>query len=422
MINWKIGKIFQILFIVLSLGAMNVFSVQEEVFAQSPSTNPLTAEINQRDPLVPDGFGKRELSSFEKYRLKKEIAKLDQRAKAELASNDGDKAFKLWYRQLKLARAIDPKTEINALGEIGAIAWEENRGQDVRNIAERLATIQDELKSEKSSNRLNSPTKSSHSPANSLPPELLASFAIAYQQLRYLDQAIAIYQQTLVNSRKADNLAAEEKNLETLGELHLGRFDYVSAAKVYKELLSLADSVAESVKGSKKTEFYLQSLADIYGRTDQIPQAIATKKRLIRQLLANQKTSQIPALEIAIAQDHETLKQTQQAIDAYNGAFKLAAQTEQLAVATDALTRLGKLYQKTNKIEQAIATYSKLTEIQQQSYDYYGLIQTYDILGEIHLQLNQNIQAKQYFELGLKSAKSLNYKIEYFDDQIEAIK
>ncbi len=64
--------------------------------------------------------------------------------------------------------------------------------------------------------------------------------AKAYQQVRYLDKAINIYQQLLVNSKKADDLIAEQKNLEILGELYLARFDYQESADIYQELLDLA--------------------------------------------------------------------------------------------------------------------------------------------------------------------------------------
>ena len=122
--------------------------------------------------------------------------------------------------------------------------------------------------------------------------------------------------------------------------------------------------------------------------------------------------------EEVIARDYETLKQLDQAIKTYNNTFNLALQTQQLAIASEALNRLAKLYQQKEQIDLAISTYNKLLQIQQQTYNYYGLINTYDILGKIHLNLNQKLQAKQYFQQGLETAKILNYKIEYFHHQI----
>ena len=390
----------KIVFIALLLGILNIFSVQERMLAQQ-QTNPLEVKINPNDPLIPAGYGQRELTSFEKYRIKEAIAKLDQTAKAELSQGNGNKAFKLWYRQLKLARAVDSKTEIKALGDVGAIAWQETRGTDVRNIAERLIAIQEELTTEKL-----------------LSPSLLDNFATAYQQVRYIDQEIAIYQQILTNSRKADNLVAEQNNLKTLGKLYLARFDYLNAADVYQELLVLAD---QGSKPTQKVDFYLNTLMYIYDRTEQANKAIAIKERLIKQYTAAQKLDKIPALTMAIADDYKTLKKRDKAINAYDRAFETASKLQQFAIANDALTKLAQTYQQSKNTDKAIATYTKLLKVQQQTYSYYGLINTYDTLGKIYLQLNQKSQAKQYFQQGLELAKSLNYKIKYFDNRVKLL-
>lgn len=383
------------------LGVFNVFSIQEKVLAQAQLVNPLETPINQNDPLIPANYGKRQLTSFEKYRLENAIAKLDRTAKAELAQGNGDKAFKLWYRQLKLAHAVDPETEIRALGDVGAIAWQQSRGTDVRNIAERLIAIQEKLTTEKL-----------------LSPSLLDNFATAYQQVRYIDKAIVIYQQILTNSRKSDDLVAEQNNLKTLGKLYLARFDYFNAADVYQELLTLAD---RGSKSTQEVDFYLNTLVYIYDRTEQANKAIAIKKRLIKQYTAAQKLDRIPALTMAIADDYKTFKKPDKAINAYNQAFETASKLQQFAIASDALTKLAETYQQSKNTDKAIATYTKLLKLQQQTYNYYGLINTYDTLGQIYLRLNQKPQAKQYFQQGLELAKSLNYKIKYFDNRVKIL-
>ena len=388
--NWKISLL------TCFWGIISLFSVQVIALTQTESFNPL--EAIKSDPVIPSGSGQRELTSFEKYRIEKTIADLNQTATAELAQGNADQAFKLWYRHLRLTRALDTIAEIKALGKIGAIAWQGNRGADVRNIAQRLITIQEEITAKKP-----------------LSPNLLDEFAIAYQEVRYLDRVIAIYQQILTNNRKTNSSLAEQKNLETLGKLYLARFDYQQAAKIYQQLLTLDDQKTES---RNKTQFYLDTLIDIYDRTDQTKKAIVTKKRLIKQYSAAQQFNKIPTLEIAIARDYETLNQPDKAIKAYNQVFSRASQTQQLAIASDALTRLAELYQQTKRTDDAIATYANLIKVQQQTYNYYGLVNTYDTLGKIYLNLNQKAQAKLYFQAGLELAKPLDYKVKYLNNQI----
>ena len=125
--SWKIILLTWLLGVV-------VLSLQEITLAQTQPANPL--EVNQSDPLIPDGYGKRPLTSFEKYRIEKAIVDLNQTAQAELERGNADRAFTLWYRQLRLTRVIDTSAEIKALGEIGAIAWQENRGADVLLLAD----------------------------------------------------------------------------------------------------------------------------------------------------------------------------------------------------------------------------------------------------------------------------------------------
>ena len=300
--------------------------------------------------------------------------------------------FELWYRRLKLTRAIGTIPEIEALGNIGAIAWTENSGTDVRNIAERLIAIEQELTAQEL-----------------LTTSLLDRLGVAYQQVRYLDKATEIYQQILANSKTQD--LTRQKNLETLGKLYLARFDYRQAADIYQELLTLSD-LDES-----KQFIYLERLADIYERTTQTDRAIAIKQRLIQQY-GDTRSEEIVDWEIAIARDYETLDRTDEAIEAYSRALDLASEAQRFATVSDILAKLGKLYRESERIDRAIATYDKLLEIQQQSYNYYGLLDTYDILGKIYLNLDKT-RARQYFQQGLELAKSLNYQVEYFNDAIE---
>ncbi|MEL7523159.1 MAG: hypothetical protein AAGJ80_16350, partial [Cyanobacteria bacterium J06553_1] len=279
----------------------------------------------------------------------------------------------LWYRQLKLARAVDTATEIEALGEVGAIAWQENRGEDLRNIANRLFTIESTIEAEE------------------LSPEVQQKLATAYQQVRYVERAIAIYQQILPSNKAIGNLAAIESNLKTLGELYLAQFNYPEAAATYEELLTLAQAKPPR---DNKTDSYLQTLANIYDRTTQTKLAIATKNKLIQSYTAANKTAKLAKLELAIADDYQTLNQASEAVAAYNQAFELASENQQLAIASNALTGLAELHQQEGETEQAIATFEGLLELQRQAYNYYGLVDTYDILGKIHLASAQPQQSK----------------------------
>jgi tetratricopeptide (TPR) repeat protein len=394
-------NVWQIVFGVLLAGGMNLFSVQHQLLAQSKEANPLERKIDSSDPLIPAGYGKRELSAFEIARIEREIKHLEETATRELEQGNEDQAFDLWYRRLKLARAINTEVEIEALGKIGAIAWQSNRAWDLRNIANRLIAIDQEI-----------------SVANAA-PKLLQSLATAYEQVRYLEQAIAIYQQILLENKQQKNLVAEAANLTTLGKLYIAQFNYPSAAKTYQELLTLADAKPSSHQFDlNQVNSYLSTLSDLYDRTGQTQAAIITRKRLIGNYTASKKLEGVAGLQLAIAQNYATLNQAQQAKDAYQQAVTLATAQQQLAIALDALDYLGKLYRNEGQEQEAIATFTQLLEIQQQSYNDYGLINTYETLGKIYLASGQKQLAKHYFQQALDLAQTLNYKVEYFKRQI----
>jgi tetratricopeptide (TPR) repeat protein len=393
----------QVVLSILLGAGINLIAVQPDLLppslAQSAVENPLEREIDASDPVIPPGYGKRKLSSFEIYRLEREIKKLDQQAQQEQQQGHIDSAFELWYRQLKLARAINSEVEITALGNIGAIAWQENRGEDLRNIANRLIQIEQKISLKDS------------------PPELLNRFAQAYEQVRYLEQAIAIYQQILSHNQQQKKLKEVTENLETLGELYTAQFNYPEAVATYQELLSQAESKSGSVS-SKQVNFYLNTLVALYDRTNQIQPAIATRKRLITSYTKSQKLQPLAGLQLAIADDYAAFNQIKQAQTAYEQALKLASATRQLAIASNALDSLGKLYLQSGQDEKASATLTQLLKIQQQSDNYYGLINSYDTLGKISLQSGQKKSAQHYFQQALDLAQTLNYKVEYFKQQL----
>ena len=382
------------------LSASIGFSVSKTGIAQNRPLNPLETEIDKSDPVIPLGYKKRDLSTFEINRIKREMEKLDRQAKVELQQGKVNKAFKLWYRQLKLARAAGKPTEIQALGEVGAIAWQANRGADLRNIANRLIAIELEIE------------------AKDPIPALLEQFAIAYQQVRYLDRAISIREQTLAQNKQQGDSLAVEKNLQTLGNLYLSQFNYQAAAKIYEQLITQAQAKSPI---DPEIDFYLKTSIDIYERTGQTKRAIEARQRLITGYETTGKQDKIPQLELANASDYEVLDKTVKATETYESAFNLATKNLQLAIAEEALDNLSKLYQREGKGTKAIATLNRLLDVQRQSYNYYGLINTYDTLGKIHLKSAKKQRAKQYFQQALELARELDYKINYFNNQIEKL-
>lgn len=390
---------------------------QSITVAQTENSNPL--ENTEADPLIPPKEIDRPLTSLEKRLIQEKIIILNEQAQLELAAGNQDKAFSLWYKKLKLQRALGTTEEINALGRVGEIAWQQNFTEELNIINDRLLTIQQKLTTE---NKLNS--------------QLLSYLGQAYQQVRSLDRAINIYQQILQENSQANNSLEEQKNLETLGKLYLAKFDYTQAANIYENLLkfvqtqqpenslSSADYIykSQTESNSLQEKTYLIQLAEIYDKLSQPEKAIDIKQKLLKKHQAEQNNEQLAALYISLATNYQTLKQPEQAQKYYEEAFKQAWSLQHLAIAEESLERLALLYQKYQQPLAALKIYQELIKVQQTAYSYYNLMNTYEQIGEIHQQLSNHGEALNAYQKGLELAQSFNYRINYFQDKIEEIK
>ncbi len=406
-----------VIFLLFCLSYCYLESQKSFVLAQTENSNPLEDTIS--DPLLPSQEIDRALSPLEKKRIRKAIVNLDAQAQAKLAAGNQDTAFVLWYRVLRLQRNLGRQEEINALGRIGEIAWQQNRPQNLKNISDRLLTIQTQATTE-----------------NTLDRQLLSSLGKAYQQIRYLDRAVIIYQEILKNNQQADDFSAEKLTLETLGKLYLAQFSYPQAANIYEELLKsvqtpenknypqIANNSENKLTNNslQEEEIYLTQLAEIYDRSSQPAKALKIKQQLVEKYLEHQKTEKLAALKISIALDNQALKQPEKARNNYQDAFALAWSLQQLALAIESLQRLALLYQEYQQFTAALKIYQELIKVEQQAYDYYGLLNTYDQIGQIHWQLKNQAQALDAFKQGLNLAKSLNYRVDYFTEKIEQSK
>jgi tetratricopeptide (TPR) repeat protein len=382
--------------IVLSMMMIVVAGGRLKILAQPYIPNPL--ETSVPDPLIPQI--NRPLSPFEQRRLREALDALNIEAKAQFDAGNGDAAFLLWYRELRLRRYLGRLEEIQALGRVGDIAWNNTRTDDVKNIYSRLQIVQQEAETEAP-----------------LTPELLDVFALAYQQLRKINESLYIELKILANAQAQGDITAQIKSLNTIGELHLSRFDYVKAAPIYEQLLDMAQSQEDVYQEG----IYLQKLAEIYSEALQPENAVKIKEELVNNYLKNQQIAAIPELKILIGDDYDALKQAEAASQSYQEAYSLAWSLQQFGAAGKALLKLGDLYRKYQQDDYALQIYKTLIKVEQQSYNYYGLMNAYDRIGDIYLSHKNYSQALFSFQQGLELAKAISHNEEYFIKKITEV-
>jgi tetratricopeptide (TPR) repeat protein len=386
--------------VVLCLGGYTPSAVAKKT-APPDEFPPNPLELKVADPLLlPPGAS---LTTQEQQTLRAALDELNAQATTQFRAGKPEAAFEIWYRELRLRRVLGPAEEVAALSRVGAIAWEENRTIDVRQITERLQAIQQQAAS-----------------AEDL--ELLRSLGQAYQQLRAKDLAVTVYEKILATVRQQQDVAAEASTLDTLGQLHINWFAYQEAATTYQQLLSLVrnrGSLAGATPSRVLSETsLLQQLAYIYEQGKQPEAAIDIQQELIN-LYQVQDPTQVPKLKLAVADNYQALGQTNPAIENYQAAYLAAQSLQQFAIASEALKHLGTLYRSQNQLDAALRIYRFLVDVEAQSYNVYGRMNAYDTLGQIYLARKEYPQAVAAFQQGLALAQQLNYQQDHFAKQIE---
>lgn len=368
---------------------LTIIFISDPIFAQGRRNNPINQNV--RDELLPRRTNN--LTQEEREELRIALEELSQEAKNQWELGNNDEAFEIWYRQIRLTRFLGVREEIEIIDEVGAIAWERGRGDDVNFLSERLSVLEGENTTD---NRLN--------------PQFLPYFLDAYETLRDVDSLLSLRSQLLRVAREENNEEEIKTNLKSLGGLYVSKFDYFSAKPIYEELLTLAREERDFIAESN----YLRRLSQINGAILEPENAVDYKKQLIANYVRNNNLRAVALVEISIGDDYRLLDNPEDAAAFYQEAFNTAWSQEQFAIATDALKRLGNLYQEYDQLDSALVIYDELIKLQQQAYDYFGLMETHENIGLIH-QEKQNIpQARDSLMRALQIAQEINYRQEYY--------
>jgi len=389
------AKITSFLFLTcyLLLGCGNVV-----ISASPPEINPL--EIKTPDPLLPE-TGDRALSPAERLKLTQALDALHIEGTELLQAGKVEEAFVVWYRELRLRRALGAIAEVQALGKVGEVAWRENRTNDLSVIIARLQTIQQEAEAKPP-----------------VDPALWQALGVAFEQVRSLKLAADVYEKFLAFARQQQDRATVAATLKTLGKLYISWLNYPKAAVYYEELLAIAKSQNDRFNQVN----YLQELAYIYDQLQQPQNALLVKQQLeVFYLQKADLVNLLVALKLAIAIDYDKLQQADNASINYQEAYRLALSLQQYGYAGEALQKLAELYRRHEQPEYALQIYQILLQVQEQTYDYYGQMKVYDQMAQIYVQQKDNSQALLVLQKGLELAKSLQYQEDYFNDQIQKI-
>ncbi len=350
--------------------------------------NPLTTEID--DPLP----------QVSRAALLLQMAELNQQALMRLQAENADAAFDLWNQELRLSRRLGPVEETKALARVGQIAWGRNNNQQVGYIGQRLQQIQ-------TAALQGTPSAT-----------LLTELAIAYQVIRDPERALQVYDRQLEIARQRRDATAEFQMLNQIAQTHLDWFGYVKAAKVYEDLLSQA----REQNNPQNQLAYAYQLAYIYEQAKQPQAAIAALETLVELYAQTPEPLLLANFQVRLADQYRLTQQMQLAEVTYQAAYRTGEAQQQWGFAGDALRRLATFYRQQQRLDAAIQVYEFLTAFEQEiGLNPYNAMDAYDHLGQIFVEQASRENAIAAFQQGLQLAQGLEYRVEYFRDQIAKV-
>jgi tetratricopeptide (TPR) repeat protein len=355
--------------------------------------NPLG--ILTSDPLLMDP--NKVLSPLEKDQLRSALENLHQEGQQQFAQKKSDEAFLTWFRELRLRQALGFREEIFALAKVGETAWQNNRTRDLRDITERLQSIQTQIQSDSQSTT-----------------ELNEYLALAYQVVRSPQLALSIHEPRLVKLRT--NAASQSpieifNTLNSMGQIHLDWFRYGKAQQTYQDLRELSRLAQDRTSEA----LYLIQLTYIAEQRRQPQDAIVPLQDLI-QLYATQPEVQ-PALYLRLAQNYAAAQDWPNAERTYQATFNLSQSLSQNSYGSTALFELADAYKRTDRFKDAEQVYDYLVDAEQGVYNLHNAMKASDYLG----QMRDRQQNYSGAIVAYEQAKALAQRLALKPDELQVL-
>lgn len=351
-----------------------------------------------RDPLLPDLPVERPLSPLEKLALEAELDELALEAADLYLDGETEAAYETWMREVRLRRILGYEAELAAIQRVGLRMWQDSRAEEVQLLTLRLRQIQTDLLSQPSPD-----------------VDLLEEVVAAFEVLRDVDAAVAVYETLIARAVQAGDRAEQQRLLENLAQLRENWFRFVVAAETYETLLDfVSDDDLQEIE-------YLKGVIRNYQDAEDLPTAIEYQRRLVRAYEQAVQPQPIPQLTLAIARNYRELDDLTQAQRLYSTTYSIALAQGQTDVASEALQDLAAIYLAQGTPDDVFYLYQQRLAVERLSYSGYGLMQTFDNLGQFYEAQELPENAIAAYKEALIIAEHLNYRDGYFKLRLQQL-
>ncbi|RZM81959.1 tetratricopeptide repeat protein [Leptolyngbya iicbica] len=352
-----------------------------------------------RDPLLPEFAVERPLSPLERRELAAELDELALETEARYLEEGATEEVVIdWMREVRLRRILGIEAELAAIQRVGLRLWENSQADEVQLLSLRLQEIQAELLAQ---------------PVPDL--ELIGELVAAFEVLRDVDAAVAVYEILLERAVQAGDREAQQQILENLASLRESWFRFAPAAATYEALLDFAD------EDDLLAIEYLKGVIRNYQDLGELATTIEYQRRLVGKYEETLQPQPIPALTLAIARNFRDLEQLTEAQNYYSATYSGALAQAQTDVASDALQDLAALYLADDQPEDVQYLYEQRLAVERLSYNGYGLMQTFDHLGQLYEAQDLPDSAIAAYKEALIIAEHLHHRERYFKLRLQTL-
>lgn len=354
-----------------------------------------------RDPLLPELPIVRPLSPLERSALEADLDRLAVEAEGLYLRGQTDGAFALWMREVRLRRILSFEQELQTIQKVSVRAWESSRTPETQLLTARLQQIQALLLRRE-------------------PPDtaVLEQVAAAFEVLRDIDSAVAVYGALIEQAQQADDRLEQQRLLEKLASLEESWFRFEAAGETYQALLSTLNPGREDLL---KRQQYLKGAIRNYQDAGQLKRAITYQRQLLKQYEETAQVQPAPALLLAIARNYRTLEDLPQAQAFYRVTYTAALALNQSSFASDAIQDLTDIYLGLERFTDVQYLFEQQIAVDSLSYNAYGIMQAFERLGRLY-EAEENLDAAiTLYQEALILASHLGHREIFFKRQLQQL-
>ncbi|WP_445636383.1 hypothetical protein NSTC745_01275 [Nostoc sp. DSM 114161] len=208
----------------------------------------------------------------------------------------------------------------------------------------------------------------------------LHQLAILHANKGEVDEAITLYNQSLEIKQLIDNVQGQAATLHCLGILYADKGEVDEAIALYNQSLEIKQRIGD-VQGKAAT---LQCLGNIYADKGEVDEAIALYNQSleINERIGNVQGKATTLHELGHI--YANKGKVDEAIALFNQSLEIFERIGYVKSQADALHNLANIYAKKGEVEEAIALYNQSLEITQRIGNLQGKAATLYCLGHIY--------------------------------------